>query len=203
MCVLFVTTFKWLDSSCLVQVVLVFICEKQSNKTKKARIGPGFFREHAALFKSYFLRAAAAASQPIPPRMVLDTIINRNTVIGTIIAMESSSECLPPAGGLIENSHESNQLGGATQALLIRIYLTQKPCEKLNISALDQCLVVTRLLLRYAHFIAGFLCRLMRDGCQSGSFRHEALVLGAQFILGLLVIGIHGDAIDRAHINTL
>ena len=73
-------------------------------------------------------------------------------------------------GGLTEISHESTQLSGGTQALLMRIYSTQKPCETLNKSTRVQCLAVTRLLLRYAYFIAGFLYRLIEAGANQALF---------------------------------
>lgn len=52
----------------------------------------------------------------MPPRIVVETRINKNTVIGTIIAIKNPPQNSSPTGGLVKIRPESTQLGVSAQA---------------------------------------------------------------------------------------
>ncbi len=75
------------DCGCFLSVMCM---QRPHKKAREIRAflhsGPG------APYLFYFLRASAAASHPMPPNMVVETRMNKNTVIGTMMAIKNSPQ---------------------------------------------------------------------------------------------------------------
>jgi len=76
----------------------------RSGVIQKSPVNPGFFVFGATKLRAphlfYFLRAAAAASHPMRPSMLLEMRMKKNTAIGTRISIKNSPQNFLPSGGL-------------------------------------------------------------------------------------------------------